>query len=453
MNFGFIIFAITILAAIVVVGFFARRLLAQDNPKKKALGWILVIFVAIFAIALPGMIIYRVHGLFDLYQKFASSLIDEVGVDPRLAHGILLLALLPYGVMLKWFFSIKSQRRKIARAGIIVYIAGFNLVMYFLTKEIRFPHTIKETGSSESDTLTAQKWYAVTPEGCVFYSTPGYDTKYGIKLKPLTPAANIECQSLEHLDGIDFNDSDAFFDIATGEPIKWYSIDQDGIIQIFPHAGFDKRTREKLNPVDPTVVRRYIEQENNLLAAKKREKEASAHKQKVKQQEAAIEMKRQDLLTNVSGFKNSRNLAIIFTKSSHDSFGSVLYDLQTELENVLESQNYRIVASPFTSRFIEQEYPERLLENDTQILKELGLSNIVGTMLIVKLAYSGANAPSMGTMQITELSARFCQMHFDGSKALDIRITGQGTGSDERMRLSQAMFDLKGKLSQLKMSK
>ena len=87
--------------------------------------------------------------------------------------------LIPFLMGIRWyFFSIRNKRRKYIGAALVVtIIVIYNLGLYGVTKSSYFDFSKGKV----------TKWYASTPEGIRFFDSPGYDPKYGIELKPVTP--------------------------------------------------------------------------------------------------------------------------------------------------------------------------------------------------------------------------------------------------------------------------
>jgi hypothetical protein len=440
MELGIIILAILTLGIIVAVGFFAGRLVSKDDYRKRFWGWVLVAVVAVLAIALPTMVLYRVYSILDLYHGFLESLTDA-GVDRRLAKGILTFAFLPYAILISWFFSPKSQRRKIARAGIVIYVAAFNIVMYSLTKDQHFGHKRIEN----QDNPPARQWYAMTPGGCILYDSPGFDTKWGIQLQPVTPEAVIECMSLkDQATGIDFQDSTVFFDRATGRAVKWYSIDNQGLIAIYPHAGFDQKTRRPLQAVSPEIVSQYHWQQDSVDIDGKTKRELHADSALI----AHKEQSRRRLLNNASAFRSRTDVAIIPTRETLSRFGIDLSGVRNDLVNCLRSAGFQVVGSPFTEAFIAEGYADSLLNNDTRILRDLRLSDLKGQLLLVDIREVESGVYPVGGLEIIELSAHLSRVGFDGIRQLDLDIPAKGVGKNGQIALQQALANLKSKIGE-----
>jgi hypothetical protein len=442
MEFGTVVLAIMALAVIVAGGFLAGRLVSQNDSRRKFWGWMLIAVVAVLAIALPTMVLYRVYSILDLYQGFLESLSDA-GVDRRLAKGILAFAFLPYAILISWFFSPRSQRRKIARAGIVVYVAAFNIVMYSLTKDRPFGHERIEN----QDNPPARKWYAMTPEGCTFYDSPGFDTKWGIQLQPVTPEAVIECMSLkDQATGIDFQDSTVFFDRATGRAVKWYSIDKQGLIAIYPYAGFDQVTRRPLQAVSPEIVSQYYWQRDSVNIDRKTKQEIHADSAHFAQKEQF----RRRLLNNTSAFRSRTDIAIIPTKETLSRYGIDLSGVRNDLVNHLRSAGFQVVGSPFTEAFIAEGYADSLVTNDMRILRDLRLTDLKGQLMLVDIREVEAGVNPVGSQEIIELSAHLSRVGFDGVGQFDRNVPAKGVGKNSQIAFQQALANLKSRIGELR---
>lgn len=124
-----------------------------------------------------------IHGV---YSYFVDSISSLTGLNKYLVKVAAILLIIPFSVGLKlYFFSFGNKTLRYIGASILVTMfVLYNLGLYNFTKSAYFTF-------SKGEVL---KWYANTPEGIRFFDSPGYDPKYGIKLRPVTPEviANLE---------------------------------------------------------------------------------------------------------------------------------------------------------------------------------------------------------------------------------------------------------------------
>jgi len=146
-------------------------------------GLILLILLLLFV---PSMFILKGVAIHQIYSYYVDSVSSLTGINKYLVKVAVILMIIPFLIGLKFFlFSPFNKKRKYIGAAIVVTIVVlYNLGLYGLTKESYFDFSKGKVS----------KWYASTPEGIRFFYSPGYDPKYGIALKPVTPKiiANLE---------------------------------------------------------------------------------------------------------------------------------------------------------------------------------------------------------------------------------------------------------------------
>ena len=107
-----------------------------------------------------------IHGV---YSYFVDSISSLTGLNKYLVKVAAILLIIPFSV---------------GASILVTMFVLYDLGLYNFTKSAYFTF-------SKGEVL---KWYANTPEGIRFFDSPGYDPKYGIKLRPVTPEviANLE---------------------------------------------------------------------------------------------------------------------------------------------------------------------------------------------------------------------------------------------------------------------
>lgn len=204
------------------------------------------------------------------YSYLVSSIQGVTGLNKYIANIVALLGVIAlfYGIKLYFKSALipwkKAPKEKFIGATIIIaLLIVHNLFMYQFTKSTFFTFSEGEVS----------KWYADTPEGVVFYDSPGFDPKYGIELKPVTPEmiTALERKKLGQIpDRIDPADIDSidFFDKATGEKKVWYAKSPDGQYELFSNPGYHPTSGAKLEPVTTEIYASIMKLSKQISAMK-----------------------------------------------------------------------------------------------------------------------------------------------------------------------------------------
>ncbi|OPY74538.1 MAG: hypothetical protein A4E65_03813 [Syntrophorhabdus sp. PtaU1.Bin153] len=137
-----------------------------------------VISISILFLIFILLSIFKVGLVFWFYDRVFDWISARLGFDYYLAHFVALSMTAIFSSMypyLMWTFLI--GRYKLQTTLAIIAASGIMcLLVYTVGGDVYFD---RQTGQP-------LKWYADTPEGRTFSNSPGYDKKFGIKLKPYT---------------------------------------------------------------------------------------------------------------------------------------------------------------------------------------------------------------------------------------------------------------------------
>ena len=228
----------------------------------------LILFV-LCLLFIPAMFLLKTVAIHQIYSHYVDSVSNLTGLNRYLVKAAVILMLIPFLMGIRWyFFSIGNKRRKYIGAALVVAILViYNLGLYGVTKSSYFDFSEGKVS----------KWYASTPEGIRFFDAPGYDPKYGVTLKPVTPKviANLEKKKRRMQPNrlvFDSLDQIELFDRITGENRVWYYKDSAGNYELFDGPGIHPTYGESLKPVTQQVILRLKGQAEER--AEKRKKEA-----------------------------------------------------------------------------------------------------------------------------------------------------------------------------------
>ena len=221
----------------------------------------IIIKLMLFVIfLLPTILIIEDIAVQQIHTYFVNSVINLTGLNKYLANIIIALLIIPMSIGTKWYFfsPFNKKRKYIGFTIITTMFIMYNFGLYKLTQNANFFF-------SDGNVL---KWYANTPEGIIYHDNPGYDTKYGIKLLPVTPEiiSNLEKKKMEMtpklIEYSSYEDIE-FFDSITGESKVWYYIDSSGNYELYDKAGFHYRYNEQLKPITKEIIKQLFQAEDN----------------------------------------------------------------------------------------------------------------------------------------------------------------------------------------------
>ena len=336
--------------------------------------FLLSLILSIIFPKFPAVIIFKTF-------KYAAYNFENVsGLSPWLIKGILVFALFPFYWALLELFKIKipflksnKSSRKIAKTIVLTYTGLFFLAMFFLSRGTYFGHFKGE----------AIKYYAVTPEGTRYFDSPGFDPKYGIELKPVTPDMVMKFQKKEmgmqpkRID-VENNKHVEFFDPITGEAKVWYYQDSNENYEFFDGPGFHSIYKVELKPVSPEIIQSY----QKRLKDKQEEIDAN-HKELIKKE---IQEK-QNLLFNkymnmsVVNLPGTKDLAILIVDESE------IENNETEdyIASKIRSGTTNPVLGLFKRPFVKEGFFNRIFSGDATAIKELKLENRVDLLVFGKI--------------------------------------------------------------------
>jgi hypothetical protein len=338
-----------------------------------------IILLIILAIILPKFPIFVVKRTFNYATQ---NIVNISGLSHWLVKGILVFVLIPfYWGLLEVsrinvrLFSAKRSHRKLGKIVIVTYAGLFFLAMFFLSRGTYFGHFKGE----------AIKYYANTPEGIRFFDSPGFDPKYGIELKPVTPDMMGKYQKrlqgmipkripVESMDGFEF------FDPITGEPKVWYYSDDTGIIEFFNGPGYHPTFNVELKPVTLEVIQGY----KQTLGRKKADEMATVNEKNRKEKE-------QQYLSYLNRYVNSsfakgqadKNVALLVIEGATTKEKNELGSLISES---VRSQMMNPVLNLFKQPFIKDGLFEKVFSGNASAVNDLRVGRCASYLLLGKAA-------------------------------------------------------------------
>jgi len=350
------------------------------NGKKKIIYIVISItlLILILAIILPKFPIAIVKKTFN----YAAQNFENVsGLSPWLIKGILVFALFPFYWALLELFKIKipfinnkKTFKKTAKIVILAYTGLFFLTMFFLSRGTYFGHFKGE----------AIKYYALTPEGIRFFDSPGFDSKYGIELKPVTSDMMVKFQKktlgmqpkridIEEIKNIEF------FDPITGDAKIWYYLDNNGNYEFFNGPGFHAIYNVELKPVNFEVIQSY---QNKI----KERQEKTTFDQNLKiekeKQQKHISFLNKYVNPSIVNSPSTKEIAILVIDESEKENN----EIGAEIASFIRSGTINPVLSLFKRPFIQERLFAGIFSGDISTIKELQLENRIDFLIFGKIS-------------------------------------------------------------------
>ncbi len=350
------------------------------NGKKKIIyiAISIILLILILAIILPKFPIAIVKKTFN----YAAQNFENVsGLSPWLIKGILVFALFPFYWALLELFKIKlpfvkakKDYKKTAKIIIMAYTGLFFLTMFFLSRGTYFGHFKGE----------AIKYYAVTPEGIRFFDSPGFDSKYGIELKPVTSDMMVKFQKKtlgmqpKKINPEENKDIE-YFDPITGEAKIWYYLDNRGDYEFFDGPGFHALYNVELKPVNFEVIQSY---QNKI---KERQEKATIEQnlkiENEKQQEQ-ISFLNKYINLSIDNSPSTKEIAILVIDESEKENN----EIGAKIASFIHSGTINPVLSLFKRPFIQERLFAGIFSGDISTIKELQLENRIDFLIFGKIS-------------------------------------------------------------------
>ncbi len=214
----------------------------------KAVGVLIALGLLVILFVVPTMIAMKTWLVWKVFWGYVEGVSNLTGLNQYLLTALALVLLVPFYIGADMLFSFRglwSRRWRYTGAAILLAMAvGYNLSLYYVTKEMAFAFA----GGA------AQKWYAITPKGVKYYDRPGFDTEYGTALQPVTPEIVVKLKLLEKGEFTPIDPSQKpLFNPITGQAQAWYYQYPDGRFEFYDKPGFHPVTGAPLKAVTDQV--------------------------------------------------------------------------------------------------------------------------------------------------------------------------------------------------------
>lgn len=344
-----------------------------------ALGIIAIFLLFFYVMAIP----LSLQIIWKLYGYITNRIISTTGVSQFLAKGIVIILLTP----LIWVIPnlLKRKHQKTASAIGFLYIGVFFLSLFFLSKDIYFPHSGEET----------LKWYALTPEGVRFYDSQGVDPVYGITLKPVTPEV---IRNLKLLQKGDFRIVDpanvSWFNPITGDSQIWYYQYPDGSFEFYDKPGYHPVTGDPLTPATKQIYFAWSAktkthsisvspEDNNKV---KEQQFAMGQKPQIDEKERRLQ-EFKSIINTVNNIQHGKpNIALVIESKRTESGIAP----ENSLYNLLKTEKVNIVNLFKEESFKAKGFFAEIYDGNTELLKQTDALSKIDNLILGKLNYSSS---------------------------------------------------------------
>jgi len=377
--------------------------------------FVLVLLILMFTTWLQKFVV------FGTFNFVVAKVVDASGISIYLVKGILVVVLIPFFLALReigkipLFKGIGHLSKSAAWGIVICYTSGFFLTMYVASRDTYFHHT-----GPGATTATATKYYAVTPEGVRFFDTEGFDPKYGVRLKPVTPQMIATLERAKRGDvakPLAFRDlaDVTFFDPLTGEAKVWFCRTAKGDTKLFSTSGFDPESGQILQPVTPA----FLEELKARRTAAEERQAAEARRSEQAARDASVEAERARLVaesTRAEAHEKAFRDRYVNPGSQRSGDGpkvaivilgqaNGVSVLREELRKALRERGIDSTDGLFRPAFVADGDAAKLFGGDAAVARRLRLADRVTAVVTInaaqKIAVTGALDADLKTAAVT----------------------------------------------------
>jgi hypothetical protein len=196
--------------------------------------------------------------LFLLAKSYVGEVAGVFDLNDHLRTALLLATFLVAAFFARHAWSFSRRRRVIGIAGLAAMLIGHSLLLWYGTRDRYF--------DASGNPI---KCYILTRDGKVTYGEHySIDPVTGRQCRAIKPEILERLKQYEagkRPQRITIADP-VFFDPRSGEPIVWYSITTDRIIEIFDLMGFNPDTGEELSPITRDVAAEWKRRVPKLIS-------------------------------------------------------------------------------------------------------------------------------------------------------------------------------------------
>ena len=345
---------------------------------------LLILFIWLLTPILQFNIISKV------FNYAVQNFINVTGMSTWLAKGIVIFLLIPFiwAILEITKFNIRllKKRKSYRKLGILVivfYFGMFFLSMFFLSRGTYFGHMKGEV----------MKYYAVTTEGIRFFDSSGFDPKYGIELKPVTPKMIEQYERAKrgmHPKRIDTAKEIEFFDSITGKSKVWYYKNSEGNYEFYDQPGFHSVEWEELKSVTMEIILDYKKRlkqiEGERIKKLKDGEEKRRLKEKEKRRNEKLVMKRTYIESHInpviSNDPSRVEIAVLVAEKKTMDLSQSSRITGDKIGEKLTKENTKAVSNLFRNEFIKGRNFKVLYQGDIQDIFELELKNHIDYLIL-----------------------------------------------------------------------
>lgn len=406
------------------VGFLIYKAVGRAPEKRRVfLAAFLLVFVFLLMVV-PAFFFGQFLTIKQAFSFGVHSLVGVAGGNKWLAKALVAALIIPFAFAIRYVFSFSRSKRRLGAIIIGVYAVGYFLMMYAATQGEYFRH----------DTGEPTAWYSYDAyDGCYrVYSTPGYDTRTGRKLEPVTPeiAPQIERRkcSRKKIGALD----EMFFDPITGQPLKWYYKADDGSYEFFSSPGYHTMTGKKLEPVTSEIVAQIRQEARSKERyEKEREKELARRQRELERQQANRAFLQKYVYLDSPKKTAPKTVLVLIYEVINAQELVQDQELTSEIEKRLKERGYAITSNIFKPAFYDDGFLEKLLQGNGQILSRLEFRKFADYLLVGEESVNFEVVTGLDKQMECNISLDYKLFRQDGERIKLSSMKKKAGGTDE----------------------
>jgi|GEM_PF-3769027 len=417
------LFLMVFVMLFVGLGFLIYKAVGRAPEKRRVLLACILLLLVILLVVVPAFFFAQFLTVKEVFSFGINSLVGVAGFNKWLAKALIAALLIPFVFGMRYVFSFSRSKRRVGTIILGVYTVGYFMLMYTATQGKYFRH----------DTGEPTVWYSYdTYEGCYrVSSTPGYDTRTGGKLEPVTPeiAPQIEKRkcSRKKIETLD----EMFFDPITGQPLKWYYKADDGSYEFFSSPGYHTLTGKKLEPVTPEIAVRIREEaKSKEKYDKEMEEELSRRQRELERQQVNRAFLEKYIYLDSPKKAAPKTVLVLIYEIINARELAQDQGLTSEIENLLKKKGCSISSNVFKPAFCEDGFLEELLGGSGQILSRLQFRKFADYLLVAEESVNLTLKKGLDDLTVCEISLQCRLFRHDGQEVDSRSVAQKGIGRD-----------------------
>ena len=400
---------------------------------------IIVIGMSILFVVFVFMSIFRMGLVFWFYDRVFDWVSARLSFDYYLAQFTALSLTAIFSATFPYlFWTFFTGRYQLHTTIAIITASGVMCIMiYTVGSDVYFD---RQTGQP-------LKWCADTPDGKVCSNSPGYDKKFGIRLRPFTTEnARILDRQKKGIQPARIYSDPArieFFDRLTGHPKIWYSLRPDGKIELFNAEGFTPTDGSLLLPITNKIILQVLaqnekEHHEQIEAERRAEAERSKRDSRLKRDE----------IIGLFGFQNySRDSIVVgFQGKAGDVLSAGAADrLRTGILDRLRNRGF--IAEDLAPSVYSSRHFDELVVGNIDVLSKADVSKKIKELIVGNVTKSCHQSLAISGITSCYVNVNYRVISPGNGSSVMRELSEVGAGSSDEDAISRAVDMISSKLN------